>query len=351
MILLKKDFKHGLISAKISFDDDLWYLTQIIEEGDVVSSKTERKIKIGDASTGNAKVVRKVVYLSVTVESVSLSDSGDMLRVKGVVAEGTEDVPSGSYHTLNLAVNSVFKLWKSSWSSYLKKRLDEAVNNTAENVLFVLFDREKTLFSILRQSGIEHLSESKNDSSGKQYASSSSEDLFKSIVSSTLSFVSSHNISSVVVGCPDFWKEYLQRAFSDCGLSMKPVFITLTTIDRSMVSKLLSRPELHALLRSQRLSRERKFLDTFLEKLDKQMVVYGVDDVEQAAAIGAISDVGVTDVFIRECKHAGTYDRLDNILSTVDSSQGSIHLIKGEETSRTINGLGGIAGIVRWQLE
>ncbi|MFP4195458.1 MAG: hypothetical protein ACLFSN_01700, partial [Candidatus Woesearchaeota archaeon] len=216
---------------------------------------------------------------------------------------------------------------------------------------FVLFDREKTLFSIVRQTGIEHLSEHKNEAAGKRYAGKHDGDMYASIVELVEGYTKTHSPSSIVVGCPDFWKQYMQKALQNSSITKKPVFVTLTAVDRSMVAKLLSRPELHALLQSQRLQKEQAFVDRLLEKLDKELVAYGVDDVESAAMVGAVSDVGVTDNFIIRTRRDGCYDRLNKILSTVDTSQGNVHFLRGEDTAKIVDGLGGIVGILRWKLQ
>ncbi|MGM5480932.1 MAG: hypothetical protein ACQESE_00830 [Nanobdellota archaeon] len=351
MIVLKKDFKHCLVSLKISFTDDLWYLSELIEPGDTVTGKTERKIKIGDAGSSNAKVTRKTMTLSILVEDVSLSDTGDVLRVKGTVKEGTDDVPASVYHTINLSIDSSFKLIKPEWPQFMKKRLDEAINNSAESVLFVLFDREKTLFSIVRQSGIEHLSERKNGTSGKRYDAASGSGMYAAIVGQVEDYMKSQSPSGIVVGCPDFWKQYIQKAFHNSSITKQPVFVTVTAVDRAVIHKLLSRPELHALLQTQRLQKEQAFVDRLLEQLDKELVAYGFDDVDEAAVIGAVSEVGVSDTFLQKSRQDGWYEKLNRLLSTVDSSQGSIHLLKGENTTKIVDGLGGIVGILRWKLQ
>lgn len=349
MIPLKKDFKHGVVSLKVTLLDDLWYLLHIIAPGDVMTTKTERKIKLNSGSDTNTKVVRKTFILSLIVESVSLSDSTDQLRVKGIVKSGPDDVPIGSYHTFGIEINDSFTLVKSSWPKFIVNRLEDSIKNTAEAVLFVLFDRDSALFSLVRQTGIEHLAELKVSSQKKQYESSNSESIYDLIVDKLKTYFSQFSISGIVAASPNFYKEYLDKKLTD-DLKKKTIFISSNDVSRSSVIKLLARPELNTLLLNQRLQKEQNFSDLVLEKLNKEEVAYGFKDVLNAANIGAALSVGVTDKFISKLKEENKFDSLDSLLKTIDSSQGKIFFIQSKDVSKTIDGLGGIVAVLRWKL-
>ncbi|MGM5480005.1 MAG: hypothetical protein ACQESC_00930 [Nanobdellota archaeon] len=351
MIILKKNFRHKKVSLKITSPDDLWYLSELIDTEDIVTSKTERKIKIGDSSKENVRIVRKTVTLSLSIKDISLSEYGDVLRLKGTVLTGMDDIPSGSYHSLNIAIDSTLTLQKTAWPSFLRDRLDEAVNNSGQSVLFVLFDREKALFSHVRQSGIYHLSEQKTGFSGKQYSSPDVSSLYDEIVKTASDYVASKEPSALVVASPDFWKPYLKKAFDKASFKQKPVFVTLSTVDKSMVTRLLSRPELSSILQSQRISQEQSFADTALEYLNKNQLAYGFDEVLQSAQSGAISHLGVTDTFIYSSRQKGTYSSLRNLLSLVDASRGKITVIKSSAVKKVVDGLGGVVGVLRWKTQ
>ena len=58
MKILKSDLKHGKVVVGVQSLDDLWHLSQIIDKGDLVSSKTTRKIKATEKET-EKKVEKK----------------------------------------------------------------------------------------------------------------------------------------------------------------------------------------------------------------------------------------------------------------------------------------------------
>jgi protein pelota len=67
MKIHRKDYRKGFVKLEIQNLDDLWYISTIIDEGDRVSAKTERKIKLGGDDQRNTKIVKKKVWLTLIV--------------------------------------------------------------------------------------------------------------------------------------------------------------------------------------------------------------------------------------------------------------------------------------------
>ena len=80
MKVIFQDIKKGEIKIQVTSLEDLWYLSNIIDSGDEVSGRTFRKIKIGDDSDKNVKVVKKPVSLSIIVEKVEFHKYNHSLR-------------------------------------------------------------------------------------------------------------------------------------------------------------------------------------------------------------------------------------------------------------------------------
>ncbi len=346
MIPLKKDFKQGNVSLKVTLSDDLWYLSHIIAPGDEMTMKTERKLKLGSSDT-NMKVVRKQMVLRLRIESVDLSDA-TQLRVKGTVVSGPEDVPHGSYHTFGISVDGSFTLHKPSWPTYLVDKLDEALANSSQSVIIAQYDREQALFSLVRQTGIEHLAEIKVAVAKKQYTQSTNGSLYEQIIQKVNEYVSSYKATGVVFASADFWKKYVQEKLSP-ELTKISIFVSTPEVSRASVGKLLTRPELHQLLANQRLQKEESLVDEILKKLDQDLAVYGFDDVKVAANSGSIEKLTVTEKFLVNKKEEGLYDELDTVLKAVDISKGKVLFLHAEQTTKIIDGLGGIVGTLRWK--
>ncbi len=67
MRIAYKDLRHGLVRVRCENLDDLWYLGQVIAEGDVVKGKSQRRIKDKE-DTKSSGGERKTVTLAVLVE-------------------------------------------------------------------------------------------------------------------------------------------------------------------------------------------------------------------------------------------------------------------------------------------
>src|SRR3989344_8805013 len=106
MQLISSDFKKGLVKLRVTDKDDLWYLSNLIDQGDLIRGKTTRKIKIGEGE--NAKSVKKTLTLSIQAEKVELTENS--LHVNGKVQEESEDVAKGSYQSITLEEGSEFSI-------------------------------------------------------------------------------------------------------------------------------------------------------------------------------------------------------------------------------------------------
>ncbi len=346
MIPLKKNY-HKEVSLKISLTDDFWYLSHIIEPGDEIISKTERKIKIGTPD-GKMRVTRKTIVLKLRIEEVTLGDEGTLLRVKGKVTRGPEDVPIGSYHSFSFGVGDSFTLLKETWPKYKQKLLEEAIKNSANTYLIVLFDREEAIYSLVQQTGIRHLREVKLHAKKKQYDKAQADDSFEIITKHLLEDEKQYQPQTIICASPAFWKKYVEEKIPQ-ELRKKVVFLETGTVHKGEVFKILKRPELQSILENHQLRKEELFVEKILKQLDKELVVYGLQDVQEASENGAIEELGVTEELIKKTKEENNYEDLDKILKTIDAGKGIIHFLHSEQTAKVIDSFGGIVGILRWK--
>lgn len=343
MISLKQDFKHGMVSLKLNSRDDLWYLSHIISPGDLVRMKTERKLKIGDGE--NTTVVRKVMILTLEVELVSLENG--QLRIKGLIREGPEDVPLASYHSFGVGVGDSLSITKNQWPNYIKKKLIDALNNAAESVLFIVFDRDQAHVSLLKQSGIEFLSSISKQGLGKEYQTSESA-IFSELVTIVADYQKKYSPKGIVFASPSFWRQYVQNILPE-NIKSVSLFIDTSEVTKSTVYSLLARNEVNTLLSKQRLHNEEVFIEDVLRHLQKQELAYGFDDVRLAVDLGSVKSLGITESFLQKSREDGTYVAVDNLLKKTDSMQGKIQIIGDEVNTKKIDALGGIVGILRWK--
>jgi len=215
MKVIHKNLRTGELKVQVSCLDDLWYLSHVIDPGDLVSGKTFRKMKVGSAD----KSVKKPVFVKIEVERVEFHKYSNTLRVMGVVREGSEEVPHGSHHTLDVDEDTKITIQKKKWLKFQLDRVEEACKSEVSDVLVCIFDREEVSFALLKKYGFDMLSEFKGDVAKKDAPEKIKGDFYMEISKQLKDYVDRLKISKVIVASPAFWKEdfmkVLKKAFPD----------------------------------------------------------------------------------------------------------------------------------------
>ena len=89
----------------IDKSSDVYNLYDMIEAGDTVRATSSRKVELE-----SGKQVRVTLQLEVCVEKVDVDLQGSALYVKGKVTNENEHVKVGSYHTIDLGLDTKFRL-------------------------------------------------------------------------------------------------------------------------------------------------------------------------------------------------------------------------------------------------
>ncbi|MCK4522234.1 MAG: pelota family protein, partial [Nanoarchaeota archaeon] len=138
MKIIHQNLKKGEIRLKSENLDDLWYLSHIIDKGDLIKGKTIRKIKIGTSDQRNVRIIKKPVFLKIKTEKIEFSKTSNILRVSGKITEAPEDIPKGSYHTFNIEENTVITIIKERWLKFQLDKLKEASQAKIAKILIVV---------------------------------------------------------------------------------------------------------------------------------------------------------------------------------------------------------------------
>lgn len=350
MKIIHKDIKKGQVKVGIENYDDLWYLSTIIEEGDILRGKTQRKIRIGDGQ--NAKVVQKVVHLSIQVEKVEFHKYSNILRASGKIVEGTEEIPKGSYHTLNLEPAVVVSIQKEKFLSYQLDKLSEATKKKSKIMICVL-DRDQATFALMKQYGYEVLSELK----GVVQKKGSPEEIKKSSFYSDIrkqleEYDNRYKFDKIIVASIAFWKDYLFDELKKSEISKKILLATCSASGKNAIEEVLKRPEVKQALKDDRVIKEINQVEEIFGEISKLgNAAYGFHEVKKAAEIGAVSSLLVTDTFIHEMREKEEFHKLDKIMKLVDNAKGDITIVSGDhEGGKKLDGLGGVAALLRYKL-
>jgi protein pelota len=348
MKLMKKDLKHGIVSIISQTNDDLWYLSQIIAPKDIVTGKTERKIKIGFDSE-RSDSVKKTVKLSVAVERVEYG--GRLLRISGKITEGQEDIPQGAYHTISVEEGTFLTISKGRWDAYQLSRLNESLSQNSVAVIIVVFDREEAIFAMLNSKGYEILAEIKGDVQ-KKGVDTKGKNFYKDIIKMIGEYSKSYKPDSIVLASPAFWTEELMKEMDDKALAQKIVRSSCSFVGKGAIEEVLKRPELASVLKDGRASKEAKYADEILAEIRKDgPVAYGDKEVGSAVDAGAVSKLFVTTGLIAKSREKGFFPKIERIMRSADAMKGEVIIINSEnDAGKKLDGISGIAALLRYKL-
>ena len=331
MKIIHKDIKKGELKIQITNQEDLWYLSHIIDGGDE-----------------NQKVVRKSVFLKLRIERVEFHKYSDVLRVSGLVMEGPEDVAHGAHHTFNVDVNTILKIEKAKWYSYQLEKLEEATKNLVIKILLIIFDREESIFAMIKNREYEVLTKIKGDVAKKGLEGEKKANFYKALAKQIEEYDKRYKLENIIVASPGFWKEYLIKELS-AEIKKKITLSTCSDVNESNIDEVMKRPELKTVLEKDRVAKELKLVDKLLEHISKSSACYGIKECQEKVEQGAVKDILISDNLMIKARKEENFEKIDALMKLCESMKGKIHIISSEDAAKKLDGLGGIAGILRWQ--
>ncbi|MFH0870799.1 MAG: mRNA surveillance protein pelota [archaeon] len=348
MQIIRKNLHQGNVVVKIDSLEDLWALSQVIDADDIVSGKTERKIKIG-GQEGDRKqaVVKKTIFIELKVEKVEFHKHSDNLRISGVIIEGPEDVPRGSHHTFDVEQGTIITITKLEWPGYQLEKLDEATQKIKTKILMVLFDREEAIFAMLKNQGHELLSKLKGDVA-KKGMDGEGKNFYIQIIELLKEYDKRYSPNNIVIASPSFWKEYLMKEMP-AELKPKVTAATCSDVEEGAIKEVLQRPELRKVLESDRAAKELGQVEELLRAVSKEEACYGAAECKEKSSIGAVKELMVGYDFINRARQADKHREIEQVMRLAEKTGAKVSIIGTEEAEKKLGGLGGIAGILRWK--
>jgi protein pelota len=348
MKLINFDKKQGVLKVLPENVDDVWTLGQVLDSGDVIASKTTRKIKLeGDRKN---EVVKKTVFLKLEVERAEFSEGA--LRISGKIVDGPEDIPRGQYHTITSEPQTDLEITKQRWLSYQMQRVEEAAQAEPPKILVCVFDRDESTFARMTKAGYEVVLRMKGDVQKKQFDNQGSGNFYDDIIKQLSEYSDRFGIDKVILASPAFWKDELMKRLKNPVLKKQIILGTVSTADENGVKEALKRPETREALRQERTAKEIQLVEDVLTGISKgSAVAYGNDEVVNAAQAGAVSKLLVSEAMISKLREEQNFEGLEQTMHAVDDSQGDIVIIsKSHDGGKKLDGLGGIAAILRYRL-
>jgi protein pelota len=348
MQILKKNLKEGVIVVKVENPEDLWFIHQLVDSGDIVSGRTERKIKIGGEDDRKQSVIKKTVFIELRAEKIEFHKYSDTLRIGGVITAAPDDIPHGSHHTLAVEAGTSLGIKKDSWLNYQLEKLEEATHKVRNKILIVIFDREEAIFAILKNQGYEILSKLKGDVVKKRYGEDNKKSFYLEIIENIQNYEKRFEPNNIIVASPSFWKEYLVKE-APPELKKKLTLATCSEVDESAINEVLQRPETFKVLESDRAAKELAVMENLLKAISKEEACYGIKECSEMIEIGAVKELSVSYEYLNKMKLQEKHMQVEKLMRLTEERGGKVNILSTEEADKKLNSLGGIAGILRWK--
>jgi protein pelota len=334
MRTLKKDLKHGLMTLRIENSDDLWHLQHILHEGDLIKTKTMRKVAVkagGEYRLGD----KKPMVLTIRLEKSTFDETSGTLRLSGKIVEGPADTRLSSYHTLSIEPGTVITVKKDKWGPSVMKRISES-GTREPRVLVCVMDREEADVAFVRGSGIRDLAHIECEDPDKREA----------YHRELLHFLAAQNgYSVIVIAGPGFEAgnlvKYVRKNSPD--LAPKCVSEGASHTGITGISEVMKKSG-DRILRDTRIGRESELVDEVLARIRKDgLVTYGREEVKRAVESGASETLIVSREKISE---------FENLMELAERMKSRVRLVTADHPSgEQFMHLGGIAALLRFRLQ
>lgn len=336
--------------------DDLWHLLHIISPGDLVYGRTTREIKVRESTGETSEGRRFPMHLGVRAKDATLDRQIRRLRIRGVVVQAPERFKwvEGGYHTLNVKVGDSLEIVKPRWMRYEVERLEGALKSRRPKVAVLALDDEDCCLAVLRDYGFDVRAEWKLRLPGKGHSERREGRLaeaFKEIATNLPTFLGEDMAILLIVG-PGFLKqrlaEYLAENPPERVKAMRVAHASVggsAGVNEALRSGLITKYVSEAMV-----TVETKAVEDALVKLSSGgLVTYGLEAVQEAASLGAIESLLVSDRLMREVG-VEKWEAIHRLLEEVEKKGGRVTFISSEhEAGSKLWALGGLLALLRFR--
>ena len=333
MRITGKDLREGRISLRVETADGLWHLQHILCQGDLVRSRTTRKVSIkrgGEIEEGD----RKPMTLTIRLEKAGFDVTTGTLRLSGTVEEGPETVRKGSHHTLRVEPGTELSVIKARWTSQQLKRLSEA-GARRPKILVLTLDRDEAQLAMLGESGIRMLASAAcRDREDK-------ESYFREI----LGLISgSEGYERLLIAGPGFEAENFFRFLGEKAPALAARAFVEKCSDTGItgMAEILRRSG-ERILRETRMAKESRLVEEVLSRIKAGgLVAYGRDETAGCVEAGAAERLLVS------MEKAAEFEGL---MERCESMGGEVSMITSDHPlGEQFLHLGGIAAFLRFRV-
>lgn len=336
------DERQNRVLLRITNMDDLWFLSNFLERGDIVFGTIYRKEEERSDTVRSKKSERIRIRVGIEIERIEFQDFSNRLRIHGIIKIGPEDY-IGFHQSMNVEPGMEIEIIKREWQKFYIDELKKA-EESGQTALFVSMDDEEATIALLRDYAIQTVAEIRLKKHSKDSDEKESYQNFSEIISKIRQYWS-EKMPVIVVG-PGFFKENFINSVPDTEPFRKNFLLVNTSYagERGIYEALKS-GMLEQILREHRLSTEITLVNELLDEIGKDgKYAYGIDEVKKAIEFGAVQKLIVADSKIRD-------ENVIELMKMAEDQNAEIHIISTKhEYGRILEHLGGLGAILRFPL-
>ena len=340
--------------------DDLLTLRRIIQNGDYVFADTTRVIKKVKEFARPDKGERIKVRVSVRVESISLDDIVDRLRITGIITNtDNELVPRGIHHSLTVQVGDTITIDKNrKWNDVETNILKRSGNST--NFILVAIDAQEAAVAKISGTHLKIIPNIYSGQSGKRYQHAAKnnpnieiffDDIAKTI-QSMFSAAEENNSTIIIIFGPGETKRRFYNLLVEKHKLEKGKVSLIDGVDvagEDGIFVFLRSPAIKEAMSSSKLATVSSILDEIMRLVHKGDAKYamGMQEVSNAASIKAREYLVFSDSIFK------TTDENDVVkLLNLLESQGakSFAVDSSTDIGWRVSSLGGIVALLRYSI-
>jgi protein pelota len=332
--------------------DDLWHLQYLLEPGDRVSGETSRRIQRDDDQLRDTGGQREPMSVTLAVEEAEFHDFANRLRISGDIVACSREDEIGHHHTLNVEPFdelSIEKVWKPDQDDRLAQAEESA---DRPDVAIATVEEAAAHVHTVSQAGAEERTSLTGPTGKGEYARARSE-LFDELAE----VLANMDPDAIILAGPGFTKQDALDHIEDAHpeLAERITVVDTSSVGDRGVHEVFSRGAVDEVLAETRLADEAEAIDELMRRIkDGETAVYGPAAVEQAAEFGAVEELLVLDERLR-AERGGTGEwpvDVNDVIESVERQGGEVTVFTSEfDPGRQLEGLGGIAALLRYRIE
>ena len=356
MRIQEKNLRQGFVKVIPDTQDDLWHLYNVIYKDDEVYAYTSRAIKTDSEASRPKSGERVSAFMGVKVESVAWDRFLGKLRVHGIIIHAPDIIPTGAHHTISVSLNQPVTMVKPTWPKHALDRLQRA-SEAEKPLLIVAIDDEGYAIAETKQYGIEVKIEERTRLPGKREAEKrqgATNEYYKRAVNSLSQLWTQTHNSIVIVGVGFIKNDFATHLKDNAGEMAKAV-VDVKSVNNGGIAGIYESLRSGVLLKAAhetRVLEETEVMEEAMKRLGKgeNTIAYGLEEVENAANMGAIEKLILADTQLRDSEDEKRL-QLEKLMRDVEHRNGGVTVISTEhEAGSKLLALGGIAALLRFPI-